>query len=297
MKQKLLSMIKESCLSNKIDQLSGLMKESIRIKTHFAEESLFEPWDSKIGGIPSLPEGIEWPQVKGRSMSFIGQFNMSEFPGLTDDSQLPQKGMLYFFYDVFRDTNLNSNKDLESWRVIFYDGDLTLLKISSVPTDSTNIRQFRCCKVELINEITMPQADTVYFEVENYQKSNFTRWEADVPGRIKLNNAEQAAYEEILQYLDDFYSRQFNLNRMFGYPDGEDWGTQSLCSYMMNRRPVRRGSEYEKEVAEWELLFQIDSDKNAGMSWIDEGRLFFWIQKSALREKNFDNICLAVMCV
>ncbi len=44
----------------------------------------------------------------------------------------------------------------------------------------------------------------------------------------------------------------------------------------------------------WQLLLQVDSDDQAGMRWGSSGRLYFWIEKSALAARRFDNIWMAL---
>lgn len=38
------------------------------------------------------------------------------------------------------------------------------------------------------------------------------------------------------------------------------------------------------------LFFQIDSDPNAMMLWGDLGRIYFYIERQALLEKNFNTV-------
>lgn len=51
---------------------------------------------SRFGGSPDLPAGFEWPQHRGRPITFLAQFDLSELQLPT----LPPKGWLLFFYDV-----------------------------------------------------------------------------------------------------------------------------------------------------------------------------------------------------
>lgn len=54
---------------------------------------------SKLGGLPQLPQGLEWPvgESYGESapMHFIAQIDCAELPRV--DSSMPQQGMLFFF--------------------------------------------------------------------------------------------------------------------------------------------------------------------------------------------------------
>ena len=65
---------------------------------------ILEPikYRSKFGGIPDLPEGVEWPRTKAglyvepnQALHFMAQIDLSEMPEL--DNQLPRTGTLLFF--------------------------------------------------------------------------------------------------------------------------------------------------------------------------------------------------------
>ncbi|MCI0701163.1 MAG: DUF1963 domain-containing protein [Planctomycetia bacterium] len=60
------------------------------------EEGWGDVGTCRIGGVPDLPEGVEWPRTEGGSLCFVAQFNLAELPELTEHP-LPTSGMLYFF--------------------------------------------------------------------------------------------------------------------------------------------------------------------------------------------------------
>ena len=64
---------------------------------------------SKIGGIPDLPAGFQWPYFEGtdyegvrksRPLSFVAQIDLSQAVGFDPEGLLPHTGMLYFFYEL-----------------------------------------------------------------------------------------------------------------------------------------------------------------------------------------------------
>ena len=63
---------------------------------------------SKIGGKPFLPKDFAWPYFEGdsyedgwgnRPLSFICQINLGDVKEYDEEGLLPEKGMLYFFYE------------------------------------------------------------------------------------------------------------------------------------------------------------------------------------------------------
>lgn len=62
---------------------------------------------SRLGGLPSLPGGIDWPRQtqSGTPLHFLAQIDLSELPATPldasiDDARLPSSGMLFFFADI-----------------------------------------------------------------------------------------------------------------------------------------------------------------------------------------------------
>jgi uncharacterized protein YwqG len=45
---------------------------------------------------------------------------------------------------------------------------------------------------------------------------------------------------------------------------------------------------------DWQLLFQVDSDDQAGMRWGDAGMLYYWIRKADLKKEDFSNAWLVL---
>lgn len=67
------------------------------------ENENIKPDDSKLGGKPYLPQDFMWPKFSDegeeRPLSFLCQINLTAFKKYDRDGLLPEKGMLYFFYD------------------------------------------------------------------------------------------------------------------------------------------------------------------------------------------------------
>src|SRR5688572_22849831 len=58
--------------------------------------------DCRLGGLPLLPAGAEWPHRGGRPLAFIGQLDLAELeacsPGL--HPFMARGGLLALFYDL-----------------------------------------------------------------------------------------------------------------------------------------------------------------------------------------------------
>ena len=57
-------------------------------------------------------------------------------------------------------------------------------------------------------------------------------------------------------------------------------------------------NELLKASEEWTLLFQLDTVRKNGFELMfgDDGRIFYYIRKDDLKNKNFENIWLILQC-
>ncbi len=53
---------------------------------------------SKFGGEPDVPPGFEWPEFRGRSLSFLAQFNLMRLSRSPVCREFPHAGLLSVFY-------------------------------------------------------------------------------------------------------------------------------------------------------------------------------------------------------
>ena len=53
----------------------------------------------QLGGLPRLPEHVDWPSWRGRPMSFLAQVTLDDLPPEARGDGLPETGALAFFWD------------------------------------------------------------------------------------------------------------------------------------------------------------------------------------------------------
>jgi uncharacterized protein YwqG len=237
---------------------------------------------TKIGGCPDLPDGLEWPVFNDKHLAFIAQINLAEVSEYDIEKSLPGAGILYFFYDADQETWGYDPEDLGGWKVIYYDGDRSLLKRIRFPEDIPEGSRYQACKVDLMNEPSLPAWESMYIE------------------ELNLSEAESDAY------LDLFESENEGLiiHKILGHPNQVQGDMQLECQLVSNglycgdssgyHDPRRK--ELEKSVGDWRLLLQIDSDEETGIMWGDTGRIYYWIREEDLRNKRFDKVWMVLQC-
>lgn len=91
---------------------------------------------SKIGGTPDLPENIEWPKYKNKSMLFFGQLNFKQLDVYHSNDFLPKSGLIYFFsYFGEPENDYSFLKQKNEYIILFTDVEETKLTSTSFPED------------------------------------------------------------------------------------------------------------------------------------------------------------------
>jgi hypothetical protein len=267
------------------DYLMKHARPSIRVYTQPVEdEQHIALGQSKIGGRPDLPNGISWPQVKYHhgmgSLPFLAQFSVSEVKPFDAEDLLPERGLLYFFAEPVHPAD-----DRDQGRVIYYDGDFSLLKRTPFPDDITPDKprdwgeRYTPCAVELIPEVNLPYIDAGWVEPNEDQYPEGKTWRD---------------FSDVI--LAASYREDWTVNRLLGYnfdvPEDIQLDCELISEYgtPYNVAPELR-EKHEKTKGEWQLLLQLGSDENANMMWSDVGMVGFYIRREDLKRKHFASTC------
>jgi len=303
----LMGRVHEAGLSRVADDLERLIKPSIRITTQAIDEDALPLGASKFGGLPDLPPGVEWPHRQGNPapeypeesggpLLFLAQIRMDELPSCGASALLPPSGLLYFFAAVWVDAIGEGHKDeREHQKVIYYDGDLALLRRTPVPPVPEALltadyepegHRYPACAVAFHPDVTLPPLD----------------WD---DGRFAalMTEEEQDDYHEKLGDIVSGAEREV-VHRLLGYPQqvqGDMRGKArrfatptEFAKRSMTPEAWREWEAYKqrRDAQDWELLLQVDTDPDNGLEWQGWGTGYFWIAAEALRARDFGNVPL-----
>jgi len=274
--------------------LSEVKKDEITIFTEPNEDNEILN-KSKIGGKPYLPKDFVWPYYQELPLSFLSQINLEEVKSLDKDNLLPDKGMLYFFYELetqewgFKPENKGCSK-------VFYYEDISNFELIDFPEDIEDYNIVPEFKVNFKSNISYPS-------YENFEKLN----ENDVLlGTIKEILQPGANDVWVVKRNYDFYEEYMdNLEshtKLLGYPDVVQNSMEEECVEVtrdfdmeaVKASPKKYKEEIKKAAENWILLFQMDTVETDDYELMfgDSGHIYFWIKKEDLKNKNFDNVWL-----
>lgn len=254
---------------------------------------------SKIGGKPDLPKDFQWFYYKGedykkivenRPLSFLMQINCEEVHKYDKENLLPEKGMLYFFYELFTMTWGFSPQDRGSAKVFYYDGEIEDL----VPADFPEAMDKDCI---------IPESKIDFESMNDYPIDFLDYYDPD--DSDEEMERKEKEFEKDLEEL----GYKADTTKLLGHPEliqGEYW---EECEGVARKNiyygsaPIKYGSnEVKKSIKEnakdWILLMQVSELEigDYGLYFGDSGKIYFNIRKEDLKNKNFDNVWLILQC-
>jgi uncharacterized protein YwqG len=254
--------------------LEQLIRPSIRLTAHQADETAMPAGVSKLGGSPDLPAGVAWPIGKGAPLGFVAQIRLDDVHGLDAAQGLPATGLLSFFYDAKQETFGADPSDRGGWQVMLSPAGARLQRLSPPPQVVAEAT-YHACALSFAEEWTLPQQP-----------------ELEQP-TLSWTPTEKSAYESLLGRFPSTADRALPHHRMFGYADviQDDMRLQcALASHGVSSLDDPRAAQLAPTAASWQLLLQVDSDPAASMRWASSGMLYFWIEAQALQERRFDDV-------
>ena len=175
--------------------------------------------NSKLGGIPRLPQGTSWPRAKdNRPLHFLATIDCKELP--LGHSMLPDKGTLHFFARIDEEMDWDDRSLEDHSRVLFFENEE--LVTAEVPSDLPAImdgynqydKDFRLSEEPFSR--TYPSWPLVFKNISSWPDASALRWPEQTPG----------LYDEYRQSVNR--ARAAELVRVTGYPINPtlhpDWG-------------------------------------------------------------------------
>ena len=235
---------------------------------------------SKIGGKPCLPKKEGWFYVgngdKSYPLVFVAQINLEDVAKHDKEHVLPEKGMLYFFYDFIEESIGCHPEDKEHFKVFYHEGELSELEEKDYPEnlqEDFRIPEF-AIKFSMRDEVPMCEE---YNEITD--------------GKIDYDDYN---YEVARVGLD--YNHDQEIFKLLGYADLCQGSMLIECEMVSNgincgdfeHLPLR--TQYSEKATDWILLFQVDIISNAEFELMigDTGRLYYYIRKEDLKNKRFE---------
>lgn len=217
---------------------------------------------SKIGGDPDLPNGVAWPEVRGRPCAFVVQVDLAAAQQIGPLDWLPAAGMLHAFVD------LEGYGFADQVQIHFHP---------EPPADERlpPIRGLRFLerRVTFEHHTSLPSLD----------------WLGSDVGEINVSEDE---LDELAGLADEPFGDAIQ-HRIGGYPSEIQDEQMGVACELVRRGlpPAYDGTEITPAILRaakaWRLLLQIDSDPDLKMNWGDGGRLYVFVREQDSKAGDF----------
>lgn len=270
-------------------------KQSLRFTPVRAKCTVF---DSKLGGAPYFPKGMEYPVVRegekaGKPLYLLAQLNFESLPHIDG---FPEKGILQFFagcenddfcYGIDFDNYQNQNE----FRVIYHSDIIAdeskLVSAAKLPQFGEYYLPF---KGEFLLEPECEEQSCVNPDIDGFDEEVVKAYNKLFGGNIVSVYGSERKNEIGLRTVDEslydaLYDVDYNCTgcRIGGYP------------FFTQGDPRPQSAEYERCDV---LLFQLDSegDGDYEIMWGDCGVGNFFISYEDLRNLDFSKVLYTWDC-
>jgi uncharacterized protein YwqG len=242
--------------------------------------------ESKLGGMPDLPQDFRWPTTDGQAIDFLLQINLAQASALDQTRSLPKSGWLSFFYDLKEQPWGFDPKQLQGFRVCYTPRGVPL-RSTPMPRKESALDE---CRINFRPGLTLPQVGSrVHDQFEKL---------AD------LNDEEAEAYFDYVSEVEHFGQPNNPNHHLLGHSDNVQGDMQLEAQLVTNGLYCGNATGYndprrkllESGADDWILLLQLDSDEAAGFMWGDLGMLYYWIRRQDLAEARFDDVWMRLQC-
>ena len=284
MKDFLKKLISEHGLAHKLDQLLAASTTGLRIVKQPSRNDVVGI--SRLGGLPDVSSGFEWPNRDGRSLGFLAQINCAETAAYDSENVLPSTGWLYFFYDVQE----------QPWGFDPMDrGSGVVLYSHAAPIETAQPADY-----------STKEAATPSIPIGFRSILSLPVWDSAARESIGLGRsvADNNAYYDLYDAFTKEASDEQTNHQLLGHSNNIQGDMQLECQLVSHGLYCgdstgyedRRVKELEAGAGDWRLLLQFDSDDELNVMWGDCGKLYFWIRGSDLAQHNFSRTWTILQC-
>ncbi len=235
--------------------------------------------DSKFGGLPYLPSNESLPLDKeGKPMRLLAQINCKDLAGL---EEYPQEGMLQFY--------LTTNPRWDESVVKYYEAVNEAVTTEMVAERVIeNYENIDCFPVEAEYGLEFTLSEESMSRDDNRLMALFCQYFTKLSGTwISVpDDGGEEVYELFEGYCDDSYA------------GGHKVGGYNSAAQLPDYYPYRESDAFIDVKADESpvLLFQMDSESKKNIMWGDLGVARFFVKRSDLKARKFENAYLVWDC-
>lgn len=272
-------------LGGRADDLMRVTRPGLRLSAELDHPDP-ESARTRIGGRPELPDTVAWPRYAAGPLSLVAQVDLAQVAPFGLGSILPPAGLLLFFYDAVEQPWGFDPADRGSSAVLHVPAGVATSR-REPPSDLEAAGRHPALALRPTAVEPMPAP---------YDSSDLDS--------LGLEREEETAYGDLLDEVLGDQDDDDADHRLLGQPLPIQGDMQLECQLVSHGLFCGDASGYHDERAaglgpgatDWRLLLQVDSQDEAGMTWGDVGRLYYWIRGADLAAGAWERSWLVQQC-
>jgi len=269
-----------------------LIRPAVRLRTCRRGEK----WVGQLGGLPSLPRDVAWPQWEGEgSLNFVASIDCGRLPTDGYDIAVPDSGTLLLFYF---DSNAGYFDPEYPPRTVAVSEPETLVgaRVIFIPAGAATAERATPADIEPYEFVPLTAKPILTGPDWYHPAFRATCQDLDDSDRTFLDDhANGDAFVSALRKLAPSPRHQVGGHAV---PVQDAVELDVAQAQLGIRAPFddKSWQAIQDEGQQWTLLAQIDSDKEAGMMWGDVGTLYWLIRPEDLAAANFQASSFTWQC-
>lgn len=239
---------------------------------------------TKFGGMPDVPDGFEWAYYDGRPLAFLVQFDLEEISRYDTEDLLPKTGVLSFFYDL-ETKPLSVDEDDNGFAKVYWFKDKNSLSAAEFPDDLSEGYRFPKLGISARSEKSYQSYPDFLLQRAKLVED----WESFERAQNSIGIDESGNISKMLGWADPIRGNMTVGCELVsrGYNIADEQGKSEVT-------PLDRQEAEQWSARDWLPLLQLDTvtDGDFQLKFGEPGRLYFYIRRDDLAERNFNDIML-----
>jgi uncharacterized protein YwqG len=244
------------------DRMLELLRPHIRISTRKAKAADLKLGGSRLGGLPDLPPGVDWPSANGEPIDFVGQIALADVARRDVDGKLPRDGVLAFF--------LGWAENERGWaaQVVYSDGELTPREWPGAGRLPRHRRPPKPTGIDFTADVVLPPPSSRFVSSDERRPSYDPR-----TGESRLQPAVVALPQPVFEAYYEIWER---------WHEAHDHAHHGMLGYDR----YLEGYQLPAQV----MLLRLDADGTIPFDFVEAACLYFLIDEDALAGEDFANV-------
>jgi uncharacterized protein YwqG len=214
-------------------------------------------------------------------LAFLAQLDLAELRASQGPDWLPERGLLFFFYEEAKGGWGFSPDDRGSAAVLYDPSDLLPVGERALPLPAPTF--FPAQPIAMRPHLSLPTPERLEIGTWEWPDADLDALDARLTSNEGLEPLHQVG-----GWPHPIQNDSMEMECQLASNGVDCGGSEGYAS--------DKGKALAAGARDWRLLLQLDSDDASEMMWGDSGMLYFWVREQDARAGDFSNVWLILQC-